>query len=351
MEEFLSYEFYGNTIGAWAGAFCLVILVAVIAKAVYWALSTLGRKLTAKTEARLDDIVLDMIEEPIVVAVALGGTWYSINTLNLPEGLTLWVGKVVYIVGVLLFAWLLTRLFEALVEEYVVPFVEETESDFDDQLLPILRRGVRMAIWALAVIVGADNAGYDIGAVIAGLGIGGLAFALAAQDSVANLFGGVTIFVDQPFTIHDRIVVEEFDGYVREIGLRSTRIETLNNRMVTIPNSRVANASVTNISSEPAKRETLILGLTYGTSHERLGQAMDILRDICEDTEGVEVERVIMDSFGAYSLNLECVYHIAVEYDPWIKRGEFNYEVLRRFNEAGLDFAFPTQTLHLEKAA
>ncbi len=349
MEEFFSTTFYGNTVGAWATAFGMVLLSALAGRAIYWLLSGVGRRITARTAARFDDIVLDMIEEPIVLAFVLGGTSYSLSTLALPEAVTVWSAKVAYIVLVLLVAWLLTRLFDALVVEYVVPFVEASESDFDDQLLPILRRGVRMAIWALAIIVGADNAGYDIGAVIAGLGIGGLAFALAAQDSVANLFGGVTIFVDQPFRIHDRIVVDGYDGYVREIGLRSTRLETLNNRLVVMPNSKVANALVTNISSEPWKRETLILGLTYDTPAARLGEAMDILRDLCREMEGIDEERVIMDSFGAFSLNIECVYQIATSHDPWLKRGEFNHEVLRRFNEAGLDFAFPTQTIHLSK--
>lgn len=350
MEEILNYTFYDNTFGEWAGAFGLIVLAAALGKAVYWVLSTLGRRLTTRTASRFDDIVLDMVEEPVVVAVALGGAWVALSTLTLPQALTAWIANVLYIVLTLLFAWLLNRLLDALVSEYVVPFVERSESDFDDQLLPILRRGTRMAIWALAVIVGADNAGYDIGAVLAGLGIGGLAFALAAQDSVANLFGGVTIFVDQPFRIRDRIVVEGFDGYVREIGLRSTRLETLDNRMVTMPNSKVANALIENISSEPAKRETLLIGLTYDTSAERLEEAMQILRRICEELPDVTLERVIFDSFGDFSLNLECVYHIAKHCDPWVKRGEFNHEVLRRFNAANLSFAFPTQTVYLETA-
>ena len=349
MEEILAYTFYGNTLGEWTTAVALVIVSAMVGKTLYWLLSTVGRKLTEKTAARFDDIVLDMVEEPIVLAVTAAGTWASLTTLHLPELATTWTAKVFYIVFVLLFAWMLVRVFDSLVEEYVVPFVEASESDFDDQLLPILRRGIKMGIWALAIIVGADNAGYDLGAVVAGLGIGGLAFALAAQDTVANFFGGVTIFVDQPFRIHDRIKVNGFDGYVREIGLRSTRIETLDFRMVTMPNSKVATASVENVSSESHKRETLILGLTYDTSADRIEEAFGILGAICDEMEGVTLERTLLQSFADFSLNIECVYYIDTAMDPWIKAGEFNHEVLRRFNAAGLEFAFPTRTIHVHQ--
>ena len=120
MEELLAYTFYGNTIGAWAGAFGLVILSVAIGKALYWAMANVARRLTAKTATRLDDIILDMVEEPVVLVVILAGTWLSMRTLTLPEILTVWASKVFYILVVLSIAWLLNRVFNSLVQEYVV---------------------------------------------------------------------------------------------------------------------------------------------------------------------------------------------------------------------------------------
>ncbi len=121
---------------------------------------------------------------------------------------------------------------DAVVEEYVVPIAEKSESDFDDQVLPIMRKGIRAVIWIMGIIIGMDNLGIDITAMIAGLGIGGLALALAAQDMVKNIFGGIMIFLDKPFKIGERIQIDGFDGTVEEVGLRSTRVRTLEGRLL-----------------------------------------------------------------------------------------------------------------------
>jgi MscS family membrane protein len=184
-------------------------------------------------------------------------------------------------------------LFDALVKEYLAPRVSGTDSDLDDQLLPIARKGVKVTVWAIAIVVGLNNAGYDVGALIAGLGLGGLAFAMAAKDSVANLFGGFTVFTDKPFTIHDRIVVNGFDGTVEEIGIRSTRLKTLAGRIVTIPNAVFANEAIENISSEPGRKITVDLGLTYDTTAEQLENAMKIIKEIALANEDIENDNIV----------------------------------------------------------
>ena len=131
--------------------------------------------------------------------------------------------------------------------------VEESDNTLDDQLLPIVRKGTKFSLWAVGIIVALNNAGYDVGALIAGLGIGGLALAMAARDTVSNVFGGFTIFTDRPFTLNDRIKVSGFDGTVDEIGIRSTRLRTLAGTLVTIPNSTFSGSAVENSSAEPSR--------------------------------------------------------------------------------------------------
>ena len=201
-------------------------------------------------------------------------------------------------------------------------------------------------MWILGIISGLTNAGYDVGALLAGVGIGGLAMAMAAKDFVANIFGGVTVFIDKPFTVGDRIKVNGIDGTVQEIGIRSTRLSTLENRMVTIPNHQFTDQMVENVTAEPSRKMKVVLGLTYDTTPEQIQQAVDILTAIVSDAGRTENEYTVWFSgFGDFSLNVTCIYFIR-KGEHWAHvPGEINMEILKRFNEAGLDFAFPTQTL------
>ena len=183
--------------------------------------------------------------------------------------------------------------------------------------------------------------------MIAGLGIGGLALALAAQDSVKNIFAGIMIFLDKPFKIKDRIQIEGFDGVVEEVGLRSTRVRTLDGRIVTIPNSTFTDNSVVNVTSQPALKITLNLGLTYDTSEDDMQKGVDILRAIVADHSNI-LEKdcaVGFKDFGDFSLGILFLYYIKPDAHWLDSQNTISKEVLKRFNGAGLDFAFPTQTL------
>ncbi len=225
MGEFIAREFYGNTVLEWAIAFGIIIAAFLGGKILYWISGTVIKKLTQKTETRLDDILVDMIEEPIVFALTIAGIWYGLRTLTLPEAAHAWIGNGIQFLVVLAAAWMMARVLDAIFRDYLVPLADKTENDLDDQLLPIVRKGTKLAVWSLGIIVALNNAGYDVGALIAGLGIGGLALAMAAKDTVSNIFGGFTIFTDRPFTLNDRVKVAGFDGTIVEIGIRSTRLQ------------------------------------------------------------------------------------------------------------------------------
>jgi len=243
------------------------------------------------------------------------------------------------------------RLLNAFIDEYLVPLVEKTESDLDDQLLPVARKGISISIWALAIVIGLNNAGYDVTALIAGLGIGSLAFALAARDSISHIFGGFVLFTDKPFTINDRVIVQGYDGIVKEVGIRSTRIQTLDGRMVTLPNGSIANDSIINVSVETARKITVDLGLTYDTSPENMEKAMNILQEISKNNQHVDESRTVtaFTAFGDFSLTIRFIYYIIHGSGVYETMNEVNMEVLKQFNNNELEFAFPTQTLHTVK--
>ena len=340
--------YYGNTVAEWAIAFGIIMGSFLVARALYWLINRYVKKITEKTNSRLDDILIDMLEEPLRFAIIIAGIWYGLETLHLSPKVLKWVDKAYYILIIITIAWFVSRLLDAIIEEYLAPKVVESKGDLGQQLLPVVRKGVKITIWVLATIIGLDNAGYDVGAIIAGLGIGGLAFALAAQDTVKNLFGGVTIFTDKPFTINDRVVVHGYDGIVEEIGIRSTRIRTLAGRVVTIPNSMVANEVVENITSEPTRKIVLNIGLTYDTPKEKMELAMKLLAEIATKDEGVDEELTVLsfNTFGDFSLGIFFAYHIKKEADIMGVQNSMSLAILEQFNANGLDFAFPTQTIH-----
>ena len=349
-ENILTKTYYNNTIADWMIAFVLIGASIILARVVYNLLTHTFKKYAAKTESKLDDILVDMLEEPLVFALIIIGIWYALQTLQLNATAEDLIGKAYYVLIVFDVAWFIVRLFDVVIERYVVPFAQSTETKLDDQLLPILRKGVKASIWTLAVLVALNNAGYNIGAILASLGIGGLAFALAAKETVSNLFGSLTIFLDKPFEIGDRIVVDDYDGYVEEVGLRSTRLRLLNGRVVTISNASMANRPTENISSEPSRKITVTLGLTYDTSVEKMQQAMDILQDIVKKNDLVEDDATTaFMSFGDFSLNIQLIYYIKKGSSFYDSQSAVNMEILKRFNQENIEFAFPTQTILMQK--
>jgi MscS family membrane protein len=341
--------YLGNTLQTWIVALLIAGAALIAGKLAYWVIQKTLKVYTKGTANDLDFIFIDMIEEPLSLAVTLFGLWFAVDVLTLSSGVEKFVDSIFYFVVIFNVAWLATRLFDAIMEKYVVPKVEESETDLDDILLPIIRKIVNVSIWVLTIVIGIDNAGYNVTTMITGLGIGGLVFALAAKDAVSNLFGGFIIFSDKPFNINDRIILNGFEGYVREIGLRSTRLETLEGRIVTMPNSNVTDNPVLNVSKEPGRKMKAILGLTYDTSADKIELAKTILKKIVDDNEHTRDVVVAFDSFGDFSLNILFIY--------WIKKGSpiaatadaVNMQILKEFNTNKLDFAFPTQTIVLEK--
>lgn len=347
MPELFSNTYYGNTVLTWLSAMAIIFGVYVAGKIVYWVMGTTVKKLTAKTKTNLDDIIVDMIEEPIVAILMLGGTWYAIGTLTFSEAASATISHLMQFAIIMMFAWLITRLLDALYEEYLVPLAAATDGEMDDQILPLLRKGTKIVVWSMAVIVGLNNAGIEVTPLVAGLGIGGLAFAMAAKDTVANVFGGFTIFTDKPFTINERVKVSGFDGTVTEIGVRSTRLKTLEGRIVTIPNSTFADSAVENVSREPARKVSLTLGLTYDTEPAAMESAMEILNSITADNADVnEGATVYFSGFGDFSMNISCIYYIRKGASIAAVQSAVNMAILSQFNAAKLDFAFPTQTLY-----
>lgn len=352
MREFFQNEYYDNTILEWLIAFGIIFGSVLVGKIVYWLCGGVVRKLTAKTRTKLDDIIVDMVEEPLVFAITLVGVWYGLSRLNLSETADSWIAGILQFLIVMCVAWVITRLADSLFKEFLAPLADKSETDLDDQLLPLARKATKIIVWSIAVIVAANNAGYNVGALIAGLGIGGLALAMAAKDTVSNVFGGFTVFTDRPFVVNDRVKILGFDGYIREIGVRSTRLQTLEGRMVTIPNSTFQDTAVENVTVEPTRKVPMEIGLTYDMSPAQMRRAMEILLEIAGAHDGLADDtKCAFTGFGDSAMSITFIYYIKKEADIMQTQTEINLAILDRFTAEGLDMAFPTQTIYTHKAS
>jgi MscS family membrane protein len=348
MSDFFSQTFYGNTIENWVYSLLFMLGGVLFAKIIYWFFKNIVKVITSKTKTRLDDVLLEVIEKPAVLGIITGGIWYGMMRLTFAPGTDKFLNHAFTFIALITLTWLIVRAVDAVFSEIIVPLTEKTENTFDDQIVPVLRKGVKGIIWIIGFIVGLDNAGFDIMALIAGLGIGGLALALAAQDTVKNVFGGVMIFIDKPFQIGERVIIDGNDGFVTEVGIRSTRIKTLMNRIITIPNSKFAESSIENISAEPTRKVVVNLGLTYETTPEKMDLAMKILGEIVDSNQDIlSQERIIsFTTWGDFSLGILFIFYIKKEADILASQSKVNLEILRKFNENGLSFAYPTQTIY-----
>ncbi|MHC4399639.1 MAG: mechanosensitive ion channel family protein [Planctomycetota bacterium] len=234
-------------------------------------------------------------------------------------------------------------------------------SVIDRNLAPLIRKTLRVVLWIIgALFIASSVFEQNIGALLAGLGIAGLAVSLAAQDSLKNLFGSVTILLDRPFKVGDRIVFSGYDGVIEEIGFRSTKLRTLTGHLVTIPNSNIVNDPVENIGRRPSIRRTINVTITYDTPKEKIVEGVDILRNILEEEDlrepihqtinGNEYPpRVYFNDYNAESLNIFVIYWFAppAYWDYMEHAQKLNLRIFEEFEKAGIEFAFPTQTLYL----
>lgn len=227
-----------------------------------------------------------------------------------------------------------------------------SQSSVNDMLVPLVGKSLRVFIMIIGGIMIVQNmTGIQFGPIIASLGIGGLAFALAGKDSIANFLGSLTILLDKPFQVGDRIIIADNDGVVEQVGFRSTRLRTMKGHLVSIPNEKIINSTLENIGQRPHIRWHTNLTVTYNTPPEKMERAVEIIQEILKDHEGMRADfppRVSFNGFNDWSLNIEVFawYHPPNfwDYQAWLQKTCL--EIMRRFEAEHIEFAFPTQTLY-----
>ena len=227
-----------------------------------------------------------------------------------------------------------------------------TEGRMDDQLVPILVKMMRLFVGVLGLVFVLQNLGVNVSALVAGLGVGGIAIALAAKDALANVFGSITIFTDRPFHVGDVVDIDGVVGTVEEVGLRSTRVRTSSGSVMTIPNARVANAKIDNIGAREYRRVRGSLGLSYSTAPSDVTAFVSGLREILAESKDVVTEKseVHFTDFGASSLDVMFSFYLDVPgwHDELVARSNINISIMELAAKLNVSFAFPSQSVYIE---
>lgn len=310
------------------------------------------KRLTARTSATWDDELVDAMTGP-VTHLATTGVWFAslhlLGITGVAYSVIAFLIKGAFFVNIGYLSYKIAGFFGVIAERRM----RERHADLNQSLFKLLRQTLQLLALLFCLLLGAQNMGMDVASLIAGLGIGGLAFALAAKDTLANLFGSVMIMLDRPFRVGDYIVAIGVEGTVEEVGFRSTRIRSAHNSLVSIPNSELVIANVDNLGMRSHRRVRETFGLVYGTPPERVTAFCEGVRAILHAKPTVKQDAVTVafTNLGTSALEILVHYHLSVP--NWnaelAERQEVLLAVLRLADSLHLEFAFPTQTLILTR--
>jgi MscS family membrane protein len=360
----IDYEIInGNAI--WRFGLVLLIVLAAMAagRIIQFAVNSYsGRRAQKKGEGSVT-LLLKALANPIYVAIFAAGVFFAKVPLffddetgirtTISDGWTT-LARVILAIAA---AYGLYRLVDV-IEYYLNRLVGKTETTLDDMLVPIVRKALRLTIAIIAVLLISENilGGDKVKSLLLSAGVGGIAIALAAKDTIANFFGSITIFADKPFQMGELVKIGEHLGPVEEVGLRSTRIRTLQGHLVTIPNSVITNSSVENIGRRPFIRRISNITITYDSGHSKAKRAVEIIKNVLADVPEVNSDsdkppRVYFSDFNDWSLNIYMSYWVKPA-DYWLYHKvneQVNLEIMNRFEAEQIEFAFPSQTLYVKK--
>ncbi|NCA86361.1 MAG: mechanosensitive ion channel family protein [Clostridia bacterium] len=296
---------------------------------------------------------LEAIAKSATVLLVSFGLIVGLSLLNFPEKYTDMVATSREILMVIAIGFFVYQLVEVPALWFQKLIERRQSSSLNMMFMPVIRKTLKVLVVILILLqiiqILSDK---PITTIIAGLGIGSLAIALAAQDTLKHFIGSFVIAGDKPFEIGDRVVVDGHDGPVESIGLRSTTIRTLEGHVVTIPNGELANRTIRNIGKRPYIRRLMNVTVTYDTSAEKIQEGIDIIKELLDNHEGMHADfppRVYFSGLNSDSLNILVLYwYHPPEYWQFMDFSQkLNFDIITRFNAAGIDFAFPTQTIYV----
>ncbi len=313
------------------------------------------KKFASKTKTKFDDELIEIVEPPLQSFFTFLCFYVAFLVLNLGSTYNIVALKILVSVVIIDISWALYRA-ENIFSKAMESFFKKKNSEIGLSFVPFFNKFIKSSVVVVGFILIVQEWGYNIGAIITGLGIGGLAVALAAKDTLANMFGGLTIIMDRPFKIGDWVKISDIEGIVEDIGFRSTRIRTFEKSLISMPNSVIANTAIENFSRRVERRITYKIGVTYSTPMKKLKEAVEKIRTMLKEHPNISKNNIMLVYFTEFadsSLNIfiYCFTNTSV-WSEYLKiREDVNFRIMGIMEDLGIDFAFPSMSVYIEKNA
>ncbi|HII69317.1 TPA: mechanosensitive ion channel family protein [Candidatus Woesearchaeota archaeon] len=350
LQAVLNQPFWNNTGMDYAVAIAIFLSSIILLLLLKKYIITRLQKLAKKTKTEIDDMVIDFFQGIRWQFYAFIGLYIAIMTLTLPPVVgTIMKWMLVIAVGYYA-AVAAAKVVDCIVSRRAEAAKRENVAD-DASAILIIGKLAKVGIFILAFLLILSNLGVNINSLIAGLGIGGIAVAFALQSILEDLFSSFSIYFDKPFKPGDFIIVGSDTGVVRHIGLKTTRLQTLQGQELVISNKELTSSRINNFKKMEERRVVFAIGVEYSTSSAKLKSIPQIIRDIIKEIKGTRLDRVHFKAFGDFSLNFEVVYYVLdSDYIKYMDiQQDINLKIRERFEKARIVMAFPTQTIHLAK--
>ncbi|MBW2988366.1 mechanosensitive ion channel family protein [Candidatus Woesearchaeota archaeon] len=352
MQDFLAQSLFGNTLREYLLACVVFIATLLFLKLFKSVIIKKARELAQKTKTEIDDAIVSFFEKigwPVYILVAL---YAALLALRVPP--------LLYTILKYLFMFVITyyilrglgQVINFATQIVIQKRQEEAAVEIDTSLIRLMGGFVKAVLWIIALLVLLQNMGIQVTSLVAGLGIGGIAIAFALQNILADIFASFSIYLDKPFETGDFIVIGQDKGTVKHIGIKSTRLKTLQGEELVISNRELTSERIHNYKKMEKRRVTFKFGVTYNTPVEKLKRIPDIVKKIVDKQEHGEVDRVHFKEFGDFALIFEVVYYLDTkDYLTYMDTQQaINLEIKKQFEKLGVSMAYPTQTIYLHKA-
>ncbi len=342
----------GNPLWQYVATLLYMVLAFLVSSLLDRIVRTQLKAWAARTSSHWDDIIVGMANGPVRVISFVIFLHIGLQLFAWPPTAASYVSRITAVIVAFSILYVVLKAVDAIVGIWQSSLKDDGDRAFNTHFLFLISKIIKVVICVVAALTLIQNLGINITAILGSVSILGLALGLAAQDTVANIFGAVAVFMDRPFKVGDRIQVgTDVDGMVEEMGLRATRIRTLEGVLVTVPNRPTGSNTVTNISMRPTIRGNLDFGITYDTPAERVKLASDLLREIFNAHPKTKDTIIHFNRYGDFFLNINVLWWCNTQ--DWreytVALEEINLQIKARFDAEGLQFAFPTRTIHLHQ--
>ena len=346
MQSFLDQSYYGNTILNYIIALGIFILGLIVIKIFKTIILSRLKRWSEATETTIDDFLVKGIQRTVIPLLYLGAFYLAIEYLKIEQNTMDVINKI----AVIVFTFFLLRAISSIIRFSLSAYIKrKAGQESKEKELRGITTIISIVVWVVGIVFLMDNLGFKVSAVITGLGIGGIAVALAAQAILGDLFAYFVIFFDRPFEIGDFIIVGDKLGAVEYIGLKTTRVRSLGGEQLVFSNKDLTDSRIHNYKKMERRRVVFQLGVIYQTTFEQVKEIPGIVRKIIESQEDTVFDRGHFAKYGDFSLNFEFVYYvIGADYNKYMDiQQAINLAIYQEFEEKGIEFAYPTQTLFM----